>query len=396
MPPAKKRKAHQSSANALSAPLQTASGNSSTAKRKRTDANNTATGGGENENEDNQAQKQPRQDDSPDPSDSFNDTASSREILFGIPWLLFQSPFEGDMCLEVVAPSVKYKHGCVRLHGPRGHWNMDAVFSLPFATIENIIIMRNRKRSAEKKNAYEVLIVPTNATGLAPISHTQTHAQIITFNLPDQKIDTQVYGTMTSGADKNTLILSLLKNALNERLAEFNKTVTDLSQEGKAAGSPLRIPTTLEPVMTTNLEKKVKGLLQLLDGWVLFRSEAVTLCIPTSQLINIRLVFAKDVKLGIIGMELVLSVSHPVEDTASPDKPGGRACALLSFHGLSWTLGEFISRFAEKSNIKVLLNLQHFYSYTKNQPMSGWSDLPPDLKRELFGNRIFITSGSGL
>ncbi|KAI0454867.1 hypothetical protein F5B21DRAFT_473723 [Xylaria acuta] len=383
MPPAKKPKAPESPTNAPSAPLQTASGNSSTAKRKRADANNTATNGSENEN--GQTLKQPRQDNSPDRSASSTYTASSREILFGIPWLLFQSPFEGDMCLEVAAPSIKYEKGCIRLHGPRGHWNMDAVFSLPFASIENIIIMRNRKRSAGKKNAYEVLIVPTSATGVAPVSRTRTHAQIITFRLPDQKIDTEVYGTMTSGADKNTRVLSLLKNALNERLAEFSKTITDLSQEDETSNPIFRIETTLELIMDTNLDKKTKGLLQFLDGWVLFRSKAVTLCIPARQLNEVHLVFAKDMKMGIVGATLVLSVPHPLEATASSDKPGGHEDALLGFRGLSCTLAKCIYHFAEKNNIEVQLNLQHFYDYTKYQPMSGWFDLPPGLKEKLFG-----------
>ncbi|KAI0805264.1 hypothetical protein GGR55DRAFT_286282 [Xylaria sp. FL0064] len=144
MPRGKKPKASELAANALLAPLKAGSGNSSTAKRKRVDANDAAT----DDNENDQPRKQPRQDDSPDRSASSTYTASSHEILFGIPWLSFQSPFEGDMCLEVATPSTKYENGCIRLHGPRGHWNMDAMFSLLFASIESIIIMRNHKRSA--------------------------------------------------------------------------------------------------------------------------------------------------------------------------------------------------------------------------------------------------------
>lgn len=117
--------------------------------------------------------------------------------------------------------------------------------------------MRNRKRSAVKKYAYEVLIVQTSATGLAPIS--QRQAQIITFTLPNQKIDAQVYGSMASGVDKKTLVLTLFKNALNERLAEFDKTVTDLSQEDETSNPIFRIETTLESVTGTKLEKKTKG-----------------------------------------------------------------------------------------------------------------------------------------
>ncbi|KAI0194443.1 hypothetical protein EV127DRAFT_422406 [Xylaria flabelliformis] len=250
MPPAKKPKASKSPASAHSAPLQTVTGNSSKAKRKHADTNDTAM----NDSENDQTRKQSKQANSPDRSASSTSTASSHEILFGLPGLSFQSPFEGEMCLEVAGPSVKYEKGCIRLHGPRGHWNMDAMFSLSFASIESIIIMRNRKLSAAKKKAYEVLIVPTNATGVAPIR--QRHAQVITFNLPDQKIDAQVYGSMTCGVDKNTLVLSLFKNAINERLAEFNKTVADFSQED-LSNPILRIETTLEPV--TDTDKKAKG-----------------------------------------------------------------------------------------------------------------------------------------
>lgn len=122
---------------------------------------------------------------------------------------------------------------------------------------ETVIIMRNRKRSAGKKNAYEVLIVPTAATGIAPVS--RRPAQIIAFILPDQKIDDQVYGSIASGVDKSTLVLSLFKNALNERLAEFSKTVIDLSKEDEKSNPIFRIETTLEPVNGTKLEKKTKG-----------------------------------------------------------------------------------------------------------------------------------------
>ncbi|KAI1155693.1 hypothetical protein F4825DRAFT_468059 [Nemania diffusa] len=378
MPPAKKPKASEPPTNAPSAPLQPASGNSGTAKRKHADASNAATSDSEND----QTRKQPRQDNSPDRNASSTSTANSREILFGIPQLSFQSPFEGDMCLEVATPSVKYAQGCIRLHGPEGHWNMDAVFSLPFASIETVIIMRNRKRSAGKKNAYEVLIVPTAATGIAPVS--RRPAQIIAFILPDQKIDDQVYGSIASGVDKSTLVLSLFKNALNERLAEFSKTVIDLSKEDEKSNPIFRIETTLEPVNGTKLEKKTKGLLQFLNGGgVLFRAKGVTLYIPVQQLNTVRLVFATEMKNGIVGTDLVLSVPNPLEATASSETRGGREYALLGFHGLSRTLAKFICHFAEKHNIKVQLNQQHFYNYAKNQPMSGWSDLPPGLKEKL-------------
>ncbi|KAI1738382.1 hypothetical protein F4680DRAFT_189531 [Xylaria scruposa] len=360
------------------APLQAGTGNSSKAKRKHADVNDTAM----NDSEHDQARKQPRQANSPDHSASSTYTASSHEILFGIPSLSFQSPFEGEMCLEVATPSTKYEKGCIRLHGPRGQWNMDAMFSLSFASIENIIIMRNRKLSAGKKKAYEVLIVPTGATGVAPIR--QRHAQIITFILPDQKIDDQVYGSMTSGVAKNTLVLSLFKNALNERLAEFNKAVTDLTQEDITSNPILRIETTLEPIMATNL-KKTKGLLQFLDSGVLFRAKAVTLYMPAQELNEIRLVFASDIRKGIVGTDLVLSVAHPPEVKALPGKPGGRDYDLLGFHGLSVALAKFIYRFAETNKIAIELNQQEFYDYAKNQPMSGWMDLHPSLKDKLFG-----------
>lgn len=146
MPPAKKPKASKSSANAPSAPWQTMSGNSSTAKRKRADTNNTATNGSEND----QTRKQPRQDNSPDHSASSTDTASTGEILFGIPQLIFQSPFEGDMRLEVATPSSKYEKGCIRFHGcPEGHWDMDAMFSLPFAFISSCRYIRFNPFSLE-------------------------------------------------------------------------------------------------------------------------------------------------------------------------------------------------------------------------------------------------------
>ncbi|KAI0861047.1 hypothetical protein F4860DRAFT_186954 [Xylaria cubensis] len=376
MPPAKKPKASKSPANAHSAPLQTGTGNSSKAKRKHADADGAAL----NDSENDQTRKQSKQANSPDRSASSTSTASSHEILFGLPGLSFQSPFEGEMCLEVATPSMKYEKGCIRLHGPRGHWNMDAMFSLSFASIESVIIMRNRKLSAAKKKAYEVLIVPTNATGVAPIR--QRHAQIITFNLPDQKIDAQVYGSMASGVNKNTLILSLFKNAINERLADFNKTVADFSQED-LSNPILRIETTLEPV--TDADKKAKGLLQFLDNEILFRAKAVTLCIPVRQLNEIRLVIASDMRKGIVGANLVLSVPRPPEATTLSDRPSNRNYDLLGFHTLSVTLARFIYHFAETRNIAVELNLQQFYDYAKNQPATGWSDLPPSLKEKLFG-----------
>ncbi|KAI0441180.1 hypothetical protein F4803DRAFT_434835 [Xylaria telfairii] len=374
MPPAKKPKAPGSSANASPAPPQTGSGDSNTIKRKRADTNNTAANSSEND----QTRKQPRQANSLDRSTSPTNTASSGEILLGLPQLSFQSPFEGEMCLEVAAPSSKYEKGCIRLHGPRGYWNMDAMFSLPFASIENIIIMRHRKG---KKKAYEVLIVPTSAAGIAPVG--QRQAQIITFNLPDQKIDAHVYGSMTSGVDKKTLVLNLFKNALNERLASFDKTVTDLSQEDETSNPIFRIETTLESVRAINLEKKTKGLLQFLDGVILFRAKAVTLCIPVRQLNEVRLVFANDMRRGFVGTSLVLSVPHPLEATALSDRPGGDKETLLSFRGLSRTPAKFIYRFAETRNIKVELNQQHFYDYAKNQPASGWSNVDPSVREAL-------------
>ncbi|CAJ2503127.1 Uu.00g105210.m01.CDS01 [Anthostomella pinea] len=282
--------------------------------------------------------------------------------------------FEGEMRFEVISGPTG---GGIRLHGPRGLWGMDAAFSLSFASIEAIIVMKNLKSSARKKEAYEIFIVPSAATGIAPIKN--RYPQLISFKFPNQKVDGELRGAAARAGDaKKDTYLSVCKKVLDEQLMPFGKAVTDYTE---TAGVITQVEASLEPVSGTDLKKKSKGHVHFLDTGILFLSKEARVLVPFSLMTGLNVIFGLESR-KLMGMDVILKVSVPA-DPASKDVFARLDYALLAFKRLSPALTKHIKAYAEKHTVKVEWLSMEYYDYAKDSPMSGWMDAPEDLVTRL-------------
>ena len=95
---------------------------------------------------------------------------------------------------------------------------------------EQAIVLPKHPTSAAKNSDHQVIIVPTAAAGISTI--TRKYPQIISFCWPDRKADRKLQGKLGEGANpKQHTYLSIFKNAVNEQLAHYQKTVIDLTCE---------------------------------------------------------------------------------------------------------------------------------------------------------------------
>ena len=98
--------------------------------------------------------------------------------------------------------------------------------------VEQIIVLRNPSKSAPKKFAYQVIIVPTAATGASPL--VRSSPDFISFNWPDKKADEHLGGTIGEAADReNDTYLSVFNRVFNEELSAFGKSVLSLPDQSE-------------------------------------------------------------------------------------------------------------------------------------------------------------------
>ncbi|KAK2024768.1 hypothetical protein LX32DRAFT_696923 [Colletotrichum zoysiae] len=95
----------------------------------------------------------------------------------GTPRVPFQAPFTCDGRLEIMSGTDGEGSGSIRLCGPQNYWGIsdmgasDAVFMVPFKHTEQVIILPTVGRATRSNNlAYQVIIVPTGATGASSVN----------------------------------------------------------------------------------------------------------------------------------------------------------------------------------------------------------------------------------
>ncbi|KAI0471494.1 hypothetical protein GGR56DRAFT_654347 [Xylariaceae sp. FL0804] len=292
-------------------------------------------------------------------------------------WLPFKAPFEGDMHLEVICPPNSPRNASIQLFGPRDYWGMDATFTLPFSSIEQVIVSKHLSR---KKDAYLVLIVPRSATGTAPVR--QRYPQIITFSFPDCKADKNLSGEVGHAADPKTdTYLSILVKVFHDHLRQFDKKVTSLCH----TTNPLYgIDATLEPVPDTDLQVKTKGSISLLDTGLLFLSKTVRIFVPLKELNGLRAIAAihgnGTVDLGkMIGLKLLCNVTvpspQPLTKTQQEREVLGGGNGQLHFHKLSPSVLKHIREYSQKHHLGIQFLKQYYYSFEQDQPATCWMPL---------------------
>ncbi len=118
---------------------------------------------------------------------------------------------------------------------------------------EQVFILPRPAQKPLKKNAYELIMVPTGVTGVSLLK--RQYPQIISLNWPDKKADKHFTGKVGSAADQKTdTYLSVLKRVLNAQLTGFGKTVIDNSQD-----VVLSCAATLSKANNTEMSKAVDG-----------------------------------------------------------------------------------------------------------------------------------------
>lgn len=207
--------------------------------------------------------------------------------LLGTPPLPFQAPFTCDGKMEIMAGTKGEGSGGIRLCGPKDYWGIsddgvhDAVFLIPFkhigkldffsvhmlhlkdlaisyTSLEQVVILPiPGKPTRSNDMAYQVIIIPTGATGASSVK--RKYPEIISFSWPGKAVDEELKGTVGEAANSaNDTYLSILKKVLNDQLEAFKKAVIDVTDKpstslmvGKAS--------TLSPPMGSNVKSKVDG-----------------------------------------------------------------------------------------------------------------------------------------
>jgi len=273
---------------------------------------------------------------------------------------------------------------------------------------EQVIVLPQHPTSTAKNPDHQVIIVPTAATGLSTI--TRKYPQIISFYWPDKKADGKLQGRLGEGADpKQNTYLSVFKNAVNERLAHYQKTVIDLTCEeqkgflhcdaalsytkedvenkanflGKLFTRPSsNIPTA--PVLI-NLPT---GHLYFLDTGLLFLSVSTRVYLPKKSFSTVYSIIVKDIARAKKGeasaavcLDTCMSVGEPffeskISDGKATDS-GGQvptpASLILGFTRIPLRLINEVEQYFKKHEIELCECEQIFYDYDKDQPCTGWS-----------------------
>ncbi|GKT93795.1 hypothetical protein Ct61P_11645 [Colletotrichum tofieldiae] len=297
----------------------------------------------------------------------------------GTPQVPFQAPFTCDGRLEFMSGTEGKGSGCIRLCGPKDYWGIsdtgasDAIFLLPFKHIEQVIILPTAVKPTGINMAYQVIIVPTGATGASAVK--RQYPQIISFTWPDKAADDGLSGEVGSVADPaSDTYLSILKKVMNEQLEAFQKSVVDVLE--KANDDLMNgMKCVLSPPMRSNVKSKTNGNIHCLATGVLFNSESLRIYLPFNSLSKTMLVQARDLK-GAKGGNGKLAAFDLLCSSTEPFYTGkderGKEETLISFQRLDVTHFDGVRKYFKEHGIKVMLCEQMFYDYKGDQPMTGF------------------------
>lgn len=118
-------------------------------------------------------------------------------------------------------------------------------------------MLPNASEKPSDGQMYDVIIVPTGATGSSSIK--REYPQIISFTWPEKKADKELGGTVGEAADgKKDTYSTVLKQVLNDQLRAFDKEVIDL---GEAPHAKLMVgeEVTLSPPSDAIFKSDVDG-----------------------------------------------------------------------------------------------------------------------------------------
>lgn len=126
------------------------------------------------------------------------------------------------------------------------------VFFLAGAT-EQVVLLPNAAKSPSKEAAYEVIIIPTGATGASSIK--REYPNILSFIWPEKKVDKEFGGVLVK--DEKGTYVDVLKKVFNEQLESFNKSVINITENTDA--KLLGVECVLSPQMGSNIESNIDG-----------------------------------------------------------------------------------------------------------------------------------------
>lgn len=111
-------------------------------------------------------------------------------------------------------------------------------------------------KTFSKEQAYEVIIVPTGATGSSSIK--REYPQMISFTWPEKLADEEMRGTVGEAADgEKDTYGTVLKRALDDQLKAFDKKVVDLCED--RSNLLEGVEATLSPPTDTRVRFNVDG-----------------------------------------------------------------------------------------------------------------------------------------
>ncbi|KAJ0346283.1 hypothetical protein COL154_008405 [Colletotrichum chrysophilum] len=254
--------------------------------------------------------------------------------------------------------------GGLRLCGPKNYMGddkdgvFDAVFMIPYKHID-----------LSKEQAYEVIIVPTGATGSSSIK--REYPQMISFTWPEKKADKELGGTVGEAADgKKDTYSTVLKQVLNDQLKAFDKEVIDPGEDPHAklmVGEEV----TLSPPSDARFKSDVDGRIRFLNEGILFTAETQRLFLPFNSLENVMLIQARVGKGKTVGLSLVCSATEPFYK----DEEEGGSKTMMKFRGIDYSLMDGLEEYMKAHDIQVMLCEQSFYDYKKDKPMTGFMPL---------------------
>ncbi|KAI8307245.1 hypothetical protein K4K59_011133 [Colletotrichum sp. SAR11_240] len=273
------------------------------------------------------------------------------------PEVPFQSPFACAGNIEVSSGTEGPGGGSIRLCGPKNYFGFnkdgifDAIFLIPFRHIEQIFMLPNASKKSSDGQMYDVIIVPTGATGSSSIK--------------------QLGGTVGEAADgEKDTYSSVLKQVLNDQLKAFDKEVIDLGEDPHAklmVGEEV----TLSPPSDARFKSDVDGRIHFLNEGILFTAEMQTMFLPFNSLENIMLIQARDSKRKTVGLSLVCSATEPFYK----DEEEGGSKTMMKLRGIDYSLMDGLEEYMKAHDIQVMLCEQSFYDYKKDKPMTGFMPL---------------------
>ncbi|KAF4815338.1 hypothetical protein CGCSCA5_v007233 [Colletotrichum siamense] len=270
--------------------------------------------------------------------------------------------------------------GGLRPCGPKNYMGVnkdgifDAVFMIPYKHIEQVFILPNVSKTFSKEQAYEVIIVPTGATGSSSIK--REYPQMISFTWPEKQADKELGGTVGEAADgEKDTYGTILKKVLNDQLKAFDKEVIDLCEDPHAK-LMVGVEAFLSPPTDTRVKSNVDSHLHFLNQGILFTAnmfheEFLTIFLPFHSLENVILIEARDSKRNIIGLNLICGATEPFYK----DKDDGKSTTLMCFPKIDQSLMGGLQEYLKEHNVKVMLCEQSFYDYEKDVPMTSWMPL---------------------